>query len=77
VSRESVQLKAHRYLREARLTVTRIDEGAVRATCRGTTGIHDLGWTPGGGWSCSCPARRRCCHIAALQCVTVCDEGPA
>jgi hypothetical protein len=72
MSRENAQAKARRYLAEARLTVEQVDAELVRATCRGSGAVHDVGWTPEFGWSCSCPCpSRRCAHLIALQLVTV------
>jgi hypothetical protein len=77
VTREGVESKAQRYLCERRLIVEHVDAELVRATCRGDLGmVYDTGWTPTYGWSCNCPARRRCAHVIALQAVTV-REGPA
>jgi hypothetical protein len=69
--RESAQAKAVRYLAESRLTVEQVDKDLVRAVCRGSGAIYDVGWTPTLGWSCSCPAFGRCAHLLALMSVTV------
>lgn len=70
--RESVEVKATRYLAEARLTVTAVNGDHVAATCRGSGEVHDLGHRPGRGWFCSCPVRSdRCAHLLALMSVTV------
>jgi SWIM zinc finger len=69
--RESADVKAKRYLAEARLTVEQVDVNLVRATARGSGAVYDVGWTPEYGWSCSCPARGRCSHLLALMLVTV------
>jgi hypothetical protein len=72
VTRETVQAKAGRYLREARLTVTEVDGDFVSATCGGDGELHELGHEPGRGWWCSCPARAdQCAHLVALRLVTV------
>jgi hypothetical protein len=71
VSRENAQTKARRYLGEHRLVVEHCDANLVRATCRGSGAVYDVGWTPALGWSCSCPALGRCAHLLALQGVTV------
>lgn len=68
--RENVETKARRYLIEGRLQVTHVNPHAIKATCRGTEQIHQLGYRDG-SWSCSCPAKGRCSHIAALQLVTL------
>ena len=75
--RESAASKAVRYLGEARLTVEQVDNDLIRAVCRGSGAIYDVGWTPAFGWSCSCPAKTRCAHMLALMAVTVRDQGPA
>lgn len=66
--REDVEAKARRYLVEGRLVVSAITGDDITATCRGQGGSYDLGHD--GGWWCSCPARRRCAHLIALQLVT-------
>jgi uncharacterized Zn finger protein len=72
-ARENVDVKAARYLREGRITVTRVDGDLVEAECHGAGEVYRLGHHPRHrtGWWCSCPARGRCCHLAALQLVTV------
>lgn len=68
--RETVQDKAMRYVRERRLRIHRVDELArvVEASCRGDQ-VYQLGRDEEGFWWCGCPARRRCAHLEALQCV--------
>jgi hypothetical protein len=71
MTRETVQAKAGRYLREARLTVTEVDGDHVAAVCRGDGELYELGHDVGRGWWCSCAARSdRCCHLDALRRVT-------
>jgi uncharacterized Zn finger protein len=72
-ARESADAKAARYLREGRLLVTRVDGDSVEAECRGSGEVYALGHDPArpGGWWCSCPAPRGCCHLVALESVTV------
>ena len=73
-ARETVAEKAIRYLAEGRLTVTRRDGDLVEATCEGSDGaIYFLGHHPDrpGYWPCSCPAPSGCCHVIALQLITV------
>jgi SWIM zinc finger len=67
---ESTAEKSLRYLVEGRLIVSAITDGQIIATCRGTGAVHNLSWTRGGGWYCSCPARNLCSHLLALQTVT-------
>ena len=68
--RESKADKGLRYIREGRLTVTRVDGDRVMAECRGTNAIYELGFE-NGHWTCSCPARYDCSHLSALWRVTV------
>lgn len=76
MTREASDVKARRYLCEARLTVVLVNADTVRATCRGTGEVYQLGHEPGRGWWCECPARRDCCaHLLALQAVTVRRPG--
>jgi hypothetical protein len=75
--RESAAIKARRYLSEVRLTVEQADANLGRVVCRGDGPVYETGWTSEFGWSCSCPARRRCAHLIALQLVTVREQGPA
>jgi hypothetical protein len=76
VSRETVVEKAHRYLVAGRLIVTHVGDGRIRATCRGSGDLYELGFERG-VWSCSCPARSHSCsHLLALQLVTVQPRKP-
>jgi hypothetical protein len=68
--RENARAKANRYLAEGRLTVLRVDRNVVAAECRGAGAVYRVGFEDG-TWSCSCPARGACCHLHALQAVTV------
>ncbi len=71
VTREPVEEKARRYLAEGRLTVGHVDAaGVVLAVCRGESGEYALAHTLDDGWTCDCPARRDCAHLAALRLVT-------
>jgi len=74
VARESVTAKAHRYLIEGRLVVSRVAAGVVRAHVRGDGSIHELG-VDDGRWWCSCPARSRCSHLVALGSVVAVDRS--
>jgi len=72
MTRETIEAKAARYLREGRLVVTRVLGDEVSAVCQGESGAYDLGHTPGRGWWCSCPVRTdRCSHLAALWLITI------
>ncbi len=73
MSRESVDEKARRYLGEGRLVVRRVVGDEILATCRGGGAVYELGFEAGGWW-CSCPATRRCAHLAALERVTAVTE---
>lgn len=63
--------KAARLLADARLTIRRVDDHSIVATCTGDTGLWRLGWNGADGWWCSCPSYRRCSHLKALRAVTV------
>lgn len=79
MSRENVQDKGRRMLREGRLTVIRVMDpvdGArapIRATCRGDSGrVYGLGFDMDDfEWRCTCPARGLCSHLVALQLVVL------
>jgi uncharacterized Zn finger protein len=73
VTRETIDAKAARYLREGRLTVLRRDGDLVVAECVGTDRVYTLGHGPDrpGVWSCSCPATGCCAHTVALMLVVV------
>lgn len=69
--REGSHDRGRRLLAEARLTVTRVEDDLIDATCRGDSGeIRRLGYRRG-QWSCSCPARTECAHLVALKLVVV------
>ena len=72
-ARESVEVKAARYLREGRLTVLHRDGDHVTAECVGDTGTYQVGHDPDrpGVWHCSCPSAGRCSHVTALMLVVV------
>jgi uncharacterized Zn finger protein len=67
---ESVSKKASRYVSESRVTLTHVDADGVRADVRGHGNVYAVTWSHL-GWTCSCPARRHCAHVAAVQLVTV------
>ena len=75
--RETITEKAERYLHEKRLTIVAVTSDIVAARCRGQgDAVYVLGWQPGYGWHCSCPARKYiCCHISALQTVVPAPIG--
>ena len=66
MTRESVEVKAHRYLVEGRLVVREVFRDRIAATCRGDGELYRLGRGDGEDWFCSCPARGRCSHLVAL-----------
>lgn len=66
--RESVDAKAVRYLATNRLIVVEVSPDRIRAWARGER-TYRLG-LDGAEWWCSCPARRECAHVRALQLVT-------
>lgn len=74
VPRETYLEKGRRYASEARLTIHHVSERRVRATCKGSGTVHELGWDPEPGWWCSCLARTTCSHLAALQLVVARDD---
>jgi uncharacterized Zn finger protein len=68
VPREAVSEKALRYLHERRIRVTRVEHGRVYARARGER-VDDLSAKRNGRAWCTCPARSRCAHLAALELV--------
>lgn len=75
-ARETVTRKGARYVLEGRLQVVSMGGGRVRARCQGSEAEpytvvidHD------GLRYCSCQARVRCAHLAALELV-VADPWP-
>ena len=69
-NREGSQQKARRYLLEGRVMIRSVGPQGVRAHARGQGHVYDVGYEPGGGWTCSCPARTpKCCHVVATQLV--------
>lgn len=76
MTRETVGQKARRLLVAGRLVVREVVPGGrVVATVDGDTGRYDVGFA-GGEWSCTCPARTPCSHIAALRLVVVQPPRP-
>ena len=70
-TRENKVDKAMRYLREGRLTVVKVAGDYVVAECKGDSGEVYVPGFSSGRWQCDCPARTDCCHLIALQRVTV------
>ena len=67
--RESADDKARRYLTEGRVIITSVAGEHIRATCRGDGEIHRVE-IHGDDRQCTCLARGRCSHIAAVNLVT-------
>jgi hypothetical protein len=67
--REGAQQKGRRYVLEGRLRVRRVAEAVIDAECTGQGHVWQLGHDGARGWWCSCPARRHCAHLVALQLV--------
>ena len=69
MSREGVPAKARRLLSEGRVRILESSEdgGVVSASVRGDSGREYVVAYDVAGWSCSCPARGVCAHVAALQ----------
>jgi hypothetical protein len=76
--RENVHAKARRYLGEGRLRVLDVDEeaGTALAECRGNGAIYVVARDEN-GWTCECPARRTCAHVAAFKLVTALEPRRA
>lgn len=64
--RESAAVKAGRYLLDGRVVVELAQPGSFRATVRGGGQIYVVGFGRG-GWTCTCPARGLCSHLAAAH----------
>ena len=74
--KEPVASKARRYLAEGRLIVRHLDEaGTVRADVRGGGAVYTVSYSRRSGWTCTCPARGRCCHREALGLVVAIESG--
>lgn len=66
--------KTERLLVSGRLRVVRVDDGEIRAECRGDSGeVYELG-RYGEVWRCSCPARTACSHLHALWAVVAVEK---
>lgn len=73
--REDAASKARRYLTEGRLTVHRVTDDLIAASCRGDSAVvYRVVWDPG-GWTCTCPAvTPKCSHVRALKLVVLVDS---
>lgn len=69
MARESIHVKACRYLAEGRVVVGLVDRGRVVACVRGSGAIYEVHHDRDLWW-CTCPARGRCAHLLAVQLVT-------
>lgn len=74
MARETITEKALRYIADGRLFVEHADGRTVTATCHGGA-VYRLGFN-GNEWTCDCPARRGCAHLAALQLVAARQPQP-
>lgn len=68
--RESVDVKARRYLCEGRVLIRHVDQSTVVARVRGSDSYYRVVGDEH-GWLCDCPARRICAHETAVMLVTV------
>ena len=74
---EAAAEKAKRYLIEGRLRVAHVSDTTIRGLVEGSD-LYRVGWDwggdpdrrDGGEWFCTCPSRRRCSHVIALELVT-------
>lgn len=73
-SRESVHLKATRYLIQGRVQIRDVGPHGVKAFVRGSGHLHRIIYE-NGVWSCSCEARSVCSHLIAVQTVVVVPRG--
>jgi hypothetical protein len=73
--REDARTRGCRLVAEGRLIVSYVSGRVITAVCRGDSGlIHRLGYDPGRGYWCACPALTKCAHLHALHLVTVKPE---
>ena len=67
--RESAYVKSRRYLVEGRVILVRVTTSTALAHVRGDGAVHTVIAAPH-IWTCTCPARGRCCHQLAVGLVT-------
>jgi uncharacterized Zn finger protein len=72
--RENVDTKARRYLVEGRVLIRHVDKSTVVAHIRGSDSYYRVVGDEH-GWTCDCPARRRCSHETAVMLVTLRPQG--
>jgi hypothetical protein len=78
VPREDAATKARRYVSEGRLIVRLVSAEEILATARGDGAMYQLGFSPGRGWWCECPAvTDQCSHLRGLRLVTIVQRGAA
>jgi hypothetical protein len=68
--------RGSQHLIEGRLILIHCNGDSIRATCRGSGELHDVGHDPERGWYCTCQARSHstrttCSHLHALQRVCI------
>jgi uncharacterized Zn finger protein len=74
VTTATVEEKASAILSSGRLTVVEVNADRARAVCTGSAGdVYQLSYDAA-GWSCSCPARGRCSHLAAFRLVVLANS---
>ena len=79
--RENIETRAVKILTERRLTVERVANGLIVASCRGDTDeTYRLGYDPvRDQWRCTCEAsatfHKTCKHLRALQHVVTKPKG--
>ena len=61
--RENAEAKGRRYVSEGRLTVTHATDRTIRASCKGSGAVYNLGWDPN--------TAKMCSHLHALRLVMV------
>ena len=67
----ATEQKPARLLTTGAVQIMWATDGVISARVRGDSGgIYDIRSTRLAGWSCSCPAFRRCTHIEAVSQVT-------
>jgi len=70
--REDARTRGCRLAAEGHLIVSYVSGRVITACCRGDSGeMHRLGYDPGRGWWCACPALTKCAYLQALHLVTI------
>jgi uncharacterized Zn finger protein len=75
--RETIREKSLRYIAAGHLQIELVSQGRVVATCRGDRGdLYSIDYDPRRQkWTCTCPSRKRCCHVTAAVLVTATAEA--